>query len=147
MVKAMYLVIGQGHIIGWATNWLTCFSFHIMRPWHSQDTAIWKVYLENPRSSSWPGSKLTATFQTWCSIIRSFFVSWQSDHFVIRYCKLKFWPRKFKVNYYICFSFRGKWIGSTNPAKSETNPKSCSEVIAWTKSAAGSGIRTGTKNI
>ena len=52
------------------------------------------------------------------------FVSWQSDHFRLRYSKFHIWPWKFKVkvmakvkpdghiwalefNWYVCFSFRG----------------------------------------
>ena len=56
----------------------------------------------------------------WCLL----FVSWQSDHFWLRYSKFYIWPWKFKVkvmakvkpdghiwalefNRYVCFSFRG----------------------------------------
>ena len=69
--------------------------------------------------------------QTWWSYLRPkvqsiclLFVSWQSDHFGLRYSKLHIWPWKIKVkvmakvkldghiwglefNRYICFSFRG----------------------------------------
>ena len=68
--------------------------------------------------------------QTWWSHLRPwvkstclFFVSWQSDHFWLRYSKFYIWPWKFKVkvmakvkpdghiwalefNRYVCFSFR-----------------------------------------
>ena len=54
------------------------------------------------------------------------FVSWQSDHFWLRYRKFHIWPWKFKVkvmakvkldghiwalefNRYVCFLFRGNW--------------------------------------
>ena len=54
------------------------------------------------------------------------FVSWQSDHFWLRYSKFHIWPWKFKVkvmakvkydghiwglgfNQYVCYSFRGNW--------------------------------------
>ena len=69
--------------------------------------------------------------QTWWSHLRSkvesiglLFVSWQSDHFGLRYSKLHIWPWEIKVNvmvkvkpdghnwglefnWYVCFLFRG----------------------------------------
>ena len=69
--------------------------------------------------------------QTWCSHLSHWvqsicllFVSWQSDHFWLRYNKFHIWPWKFKVkvmakvkpdgriwglefNWHVCFSFRG----------------------------------------
>ena len=64
---------GQSHIVGSATNWFTAFLFHINQPCHSWDTVIWKFYLENPRSRSWPRSKLMATIETLCSINKFIF--------------------------------------------------------------------------
>ena len=61
-------------------------------------------------------------FRTWVKSIHVLFVSWQSDHFWLRYSKFYVWPWKFKVkvmikvksnapisglmtNRYVCFSF------------------------------------------
>ena len=57
MVKTMCVVKGQAHFVGWATYQFTSFSFH----------SYLKLDLENPRSRSWPRSKLMAIFEAWCS--------------------------------------------------------------------------------
>ena len=108
------------------------------------DTAISIFDHENPLSRSCVWSKVKVTFdlkkfkskgygqgQTHWSHLRPgfqsiclLFVSWQSDHFWLRYRKFHIWPWKFKVkvmakvkpdghtwalefNRYVCFSFRG----------------------------------------
>ena len=77
------------------------------------------------RSRSWPRSNLMVTFEALeFNQYVCFFVSWQSDHFWLRYSKFYISPWKFKVkvmakvkpdgqiwaiefNRYVCFSFRG----------------------------------------
>ena len=77
------------------------------------------------RSRSWPRSNLMVTFEALeFNQYVCFFVSWQSDHFWLRYSKFYIWPWKFKVkvmakvkpdghiwalefNRYVCFSFCG----------------------------------------
>ena len=108
------------------------------------DTAISKFDHENPWSRSCVWSKVKVTFDLenskvkvmvkfkpdghiWGLGVQSIcllFVSWQSDHFWLRYSKFLIWPWKFKVkvmakvkpnghiwalesNWYVCFSFRG----------------------------------------
>ena len=107
------------------------------------DTAISKFDHENPwsrscvwskvkvtltfkiqRSRLWSRSNPLVTFEAWSSIDMFAFVSWQSDHFWLRYSKFYIWPWKFKVkvmakvkpdghiwaiefNQYACFLFRG----------------------------------------
>ena len=121
------------------------------------------------------------------------FVSWQSDHFWLRYSKFYIWPWKFKVkvmakvkpachiwapefNRYVCFSFRGnRTIFGWNIANSifdleksrSRSRRKCNQVICRSgptivpkmkeiqkvvqklsreqESAAGGGVRTGTK--
>ena len=63
MDKAMHVVKGQLHIVGSASNRFNSFLFHINQPCHIWDTAISKFNLENPKSRSWPRSKLMAIFQ------------------------------------------------------------------------------------
>ena len=95
MVKVMCVVKGQGHV--WPTK----------------------------RSRLWSRSDPLVTFEAWSSInMFLLFVSWQSDHFWLRYSKFHILPWKFKVkvmakvkpdghiwalefNRYVCFSFRG----------------------------------------
>ena len=99
---------GQGHVCG--------------QRWRSRLT--FKIH----RSRSWPRSNLMVTFEALeFNQYVCFFVSWQSDHFWLRYSKFYIWPWKFKVkvmakvkpdhadghiwaiefNRYVCFSFRG----------------------------------------
>ena len=76
------------------------------------------------RSRLWSSSNPLVTFEAWSSIVCLHFVSWQSDHFWLRYSKFYIWPWKLKVkvmakvkpdghiwalefNRYVCFSFRG----------------------------------------
>ena len=97
MVKVMCEVKGQGHV------WPSKFKGH----GYGQVQTHW--------------SHLRPGFQYICLL----FVSWQSDHFWLRYSKFYIWPWKFKVkvmakvkpdghiwalkfNRYVCFSFRGK---------------------------------------
>ena len=97
MVKVMCVVKGQGHV------WPTKFKGQ----GYGQGQTHW--------SHLRPGGQLICLL----------FVSWQSDHFWLRYSKFHIWPWKFKVKVmakvktdghiwalefkrYICFSFRGK---------------------------------------
>ena len=96
MVKVMCVVKGQGHV------W----------PWKFKGQAY------GQGQTHW--SHLRPGVQSICLL----FVSWQSDHFWLRYSKFYIWPWKFKVkviakvksddhiwalefNRYVCFSFRG----------------------------------------
>ena len=96
MVKVMCVVKGQGHV------WPSKFK--------GQDYGQGKTHWSHLR----PGVQLICLH----------FISWQSDHFWLRYRKFHIWPRKFKVkvmakvkpdghtwvikfNQYVCFSFRG----------------------------------------
>ena len=108
------------------------------------DTAISKFDHENPWSRPCVRSKVKVTFDLENSKVKVMvkvepshiwglefnrylvFISWQSDHFWLRYSKFHIWPWKFKVkvmakvtsnghiwgltfNWYICFSFHGNW--------------------------------------
>ena len=93
---------GQGHVCG--RRWRSCLTFKIQR------------------SKLWSRSNPLVTLEAWSSI--DMFVSWQSDHFWLRYSKFYIGPWKFKVKVmakvthdghiwalefsrYVCFSFRG----------------------------------------
>ena len=108
------------------------------------DTVISKFDHKNPWSRSCVWSKVKVTFDLQISKVKIMgqgqthwshlgpgvqsicllFVTWQSDHFWLRYSKFHIWPWKFKVkvmakvkpdghiwalefNRYVCFSFRG----------------------------------------
>ena len=77
---------------------------------------------QRSRLRSW--SIPLVTFEAWVQSICLLFVSWQSDHFWLRYSKFFIWPWKLKVkgmatvkpdghiwalefNRYVCFSFHG----------------------------------------
>ena len=94
---------GQGHVCGQRSR--SCLTFKIQR------SRLWS------RSTHW--SHLRPGDQSICLL----FVSWQSDHFWLRYSKFYIWPWQFKVkvmakvkpdghiwalefNRYCCFSFR-----------------------------------------
>ena len=96
MVKVMCVVKGEGHV------WPSKFKGQ----GYGQDQTHW--------------SHLRPGVQSICLL----FVSWQSDHFWLRYRKFHIWPWKFNVkvmakvkpdghiwalefNRYVCFSFRG----------------------------------------
>ena len=132
-VKIMCVVKGQGHVWPWNLmvtfealefNRYVCFPFRGNRTIFGWDIANSIFDLENSRSRSWqmsnPMVTLSPRFQSICLL----FVSWQSDHFGLRYSKFYIWPWKFKVkviakvkpnchiwalesNRYVCFSFHG----------------------------------------
>ena len=72
-------------------GWLTFFSFHVNRPSHSWDKAIWEFDLETPRSRSWVLGKVG---QSWTRIllICLLFSSHQSDQQFLRYSYFEIWP-------------------------------------------------------
>ena len=168
--------------ISWQSDhfWLRYRKFHIW-PWKFKVKVMAKV---KPNSHIWG-----IGVQSICLL----FNPWQSDHFWLRYSKFHIWPWKFKVkvmakvkpdgcisalefNWYVCFSFRGNrtifgWdiansifdleksrsrslrkstkiysgnlqVRANNHAKNERNPKSCSKVIAWTRSCGRRRRRT-----
>ena len=94
MVKVMCVVKGQGHV------WPSKFKGQ----GYGQGQTHW------------------SHLRPWVQSICLLFVSWQSDHFWLRYSKFYIWPWKFKVkvmakvkpdghiwslkfNWYVCFSF------------------------------------------
>ena len=96
---------GQGHVCGQRSR--SCLTLKIQR------------------SRLWSRSNLMVTFEALGVLsICLLFVSWQSDHFWLRYSKFHIWPWKIYVkvmakvkpdghiwalefNCYVCFSFRG----------------------------------------
>ena len=96
MVKVLCVIKGQGQVWPWKFK----------GQGYGQDQTHW--------------SHLRLGIQSLCLLL----VSWQSDHFWLRYSKFYIWPWKFKVkvtakvktdghiwaleiNRYVCFSFRG----------------------------------------
>ena len=123
-VKVMAKVKPAGHIWTSEFNRYVCFSYRGNRTIFGWDIANSIFDLENSRSRSWPRSNPLVTFEPQSLIDMFAFVSWQSDHFWLRYSKFYIWPWKFKVkvmakvkpachiwapefNRYVCFSFRG----------------------------------------
>ena len=131
--------IGHGHEWPTATPFVKCQSS--LPFW---DTAISKFDQDDPWSRSCVWSKVKVMFDLQNSKVNGYgqgqthrshlrpgvqsicliFVSWQSDHFWLRYSKFYNWPWKFKVKVmakvkpdghiwglefirYVCFSFRG----------------------------------------
>ena len=97
---------GQGHVCGQRLR--SCLPLKIQGQGHGQSQNRW--------------SHLNPRFQSICLL----FISWQLDHFWLRYSKFCNWPWKFKVkdmakvkthghiwalefNWYVCYSFRGNW--------------------------------------
>ena len=127
MVKVMVNVKPIGHILGLEFNWYVCFSFRRNRSTVGRDIAnsIFDLEIQGQRhgqGQTW-WSHLSPEFQS----IYLFFISWQSDHFWMRYSKCHIWPWKFKVKVmakvkpnghiwslefirYVCFSFHGNQI-------------------------------------
>ena len=125
-IKVMAKIILIGHIWGLGFNQYVCFSFGGNWTKFGWDIANSIFDLENSRSRSWTRSKLMVTFGAKVQSICLLFVSWQSDHFWLRYSQFHIWPWKFKVkvmakvkhdgriwglefNRYVCFLFRGNW--------------------------------------
>ena len=94
MVKSNPLVTFEA----WSSTDMFAFRFVAIRQTiFSWDIANSAFDLEKSRSRSCPRSKLTVTFEPWSSINCLLLVSWQSDHFWLRYSKFHIWPWKFKV--------------------------------------------------
>ena len=106
----------------WSSIDIFAFRFEVIWPFFGWDIANSIFDLENWRSRSWPKSNPMAHLSPRVQSICLLFVSWQSDHFWLRYSKLCIWPWKVKVmakvkpdghiwalefNRYVCFSFRG----------------------------------------
>ena len=100
------------------------YSYFKIGPWKSMVKVMCVV---KGQGHVWP-SKFKGQGETHLSHLRPgvqsicfLFVSWQSDHFWLRYRKFHLWPWKFKVKVmarsnpmvtfepYVCFSFRGNW--------------------------------------
>ena len=89
-VKVMAKVKPIGHIWGLEAKQYVSFSFR-----GNQTTFGWDIANS---IFSWPRSNLIVTFEAYSSIdIYLLVVSWQSDHFWLRYSKFHIWPWKFKV--------------------------------------------------
>ena len=92
-VKVIAKVKPDGHIWALEFNRYVCFSFCGNRTIFGWDIANSIFDLENSRSRSWPRSRwshLSPRVQSICLL----FVSWQSDHFWLRYSKFHIWPWK-----------------------------------------------------
>ena len=99
-VNVMAKVKPDGHIWGLNFNWHICFSFRENRTTFGWDIANSIYDLENSRSRSWQRSNPMVTFEAQSCQSQSMCllsVSWQSDHFWLRYSKFHIWPWKFKV--------------------------------------------------
>ena len=140
MVKVMCVVKGQGHI--WPSNCKGQGQTHwshlrpgvqLMLSFHSvaigpllADIANSYLTLKIQGQGHGQGQTWWSHLRPWVQSICLLFVSWQSDHFWLRYSKFHIWPWKFKVkimakvkpdghiwalefNRYVCFSFRGNW--------------------------------------
>ena len=123
-VKVMVKFKPIGHIWGLEFNRYVCFSFRGNLTIFGWDIANSIFDLENSRWRSWPKSNRWSHLSRRVQSICLLFVSWQSDHFWLRYSKFCSWPWEFKVkvmakvkpdghiwalefNRYVCFSFRG----------------------------------------
>ena len=93
-VKVLVKVKPIGHIWGLEFNRYVCFSFRGNRTNFGWDIGYAIFELENSRSRSWPRSNLMVIFEALSSIDILFFVSWQSNHFWLRYSKFHIWPWK-----------------------------------------------------
>ena len=82
-----------GHILGLEFHQYAYFSFHGNQTIFGWDTANSILDLETSRSRSWPRSHFRPRVQSICLL----FVSWQLDHFWLRYSKFHIRPWKFKV--------------------------------------------------
>ena len=123
-VKVMVKVRPIGHISGLEFNRYVCFSFRGNRTTFGWDIAnsIFDLEGQGHGQGQTRWSHLSPRVQSICLL----FVSWQSDHFWLRYSKFYIWTWKFKVkviakvkpdghiwalefNQYVCFLFRGNW--------------------------------------
>ena len=85
MIKIMCVMKVQGHIVGSTTIVFTSLTFHISRPAAILEIKLSNLTLKiqvNQGQNSWLHLKFSV------QSMRLFFVSWQSDNFVIRYRKL-----------------------------------------------------------
>ena len=113
-----------------------CFSFRGNRTIFGWDIANSIFDLEISRSRSWPWSNPMVTLSPQVRSIYMLFVSWQSDHFWLRYSKFHIWPWKFKVKVTTKIGqnlIRYCTGQGQQSCQNERNPKSCSKVIAWTR--------------
>ena len=124
MVKVMSKVKPNGHIWGLKFNRYVSFCFVAIGPFLVE---IWQIPYSISKIQSQghgQGQTLWSHLRPWVQSICLLFISWQSDHFWLRYSQLHVWPWKFKVkvmakakldgpiwglefNRYVCFSFRG----------------------------------------
>ena len=128
----------HGHEWPTATSFVQCQSglpfwdttiskFDHENPWSR--SSVWSkvrshLSFKIQRSRLWSSSNPLVTFEARSSIDMFAFISWQSDHFWLRYSKFYIWPWKLKVkvmakvkpdgqiwalefNWYVCFSFCG----------------------------------------
>ena len=95
-VKVMAKDKPYGHIWALEFNRYVCFSFRGNRTIFGWNIANSIFDLEKSRSRSWPRSNPMVTFEPYGRVqsISLLFVSWQSDHFWLRYSKFHIWPWK-----------------------------------------------------
>ena len=98
-VRVAAKVKSDGHFWGQEFNRCVCFSFCGNRTIFGRDIANSIFDLENSGSRSCPRSNPMVTFEVLRSIDMFAFVSWQSDHFWLRYSEFHIWPWKFKVKW------------------------------------------------
>ena len=119
-VKVMAKAKSDGHIWGLKFNRYICFSFRGNRTIFGWEIAYLTLKIHGQGHGQ--GQTHWSHLRPWVHSIRLLFVSWQSDHFWLRYSKFYIWPWKFKVmlisdghiwgiefNRYVCFSFRVNW--------------------------------------
>ena len=137
-------------IWGLEFNQYVCYSFHGNRTIFDWDIANFMFDLENWRSRSWPRSNPMSHLIPRVQSICLFFVSWQSDHFWLRYSKFHIWPWKNLGQGHdenrpksIHVIYRS---GPTIVLKMKEIQKVVQKLSREQESAAGGGgVRTGTK--
>ena len=113
-----------GHIWGLDFNRYVCFPFVAIGPLLAEISEIPYLTLKIQGQGHGQGQIRWSHLRPWSSIDMFALVSWQSDHFRLRYSQFYIWPWKFKVkvkakikpdghiwaiefNRYVCFWFRG----------------------------------------
>ena len=123
-VKVMVKVKPIGHLWGLEFNRYVCFSFRGNQTIFAEIWQILYLTLEIQGQGHGQGQTRWSHWNPRVQSICLLFVSWQSDHFWLRYSKIHIWPWKILVkvmvkvksdghiwalefNRYVCFSFRG----------------------------------------
>ena len=96
-VKVMAMVKPNDYIWGLGFNRYICFLFCGNQTIFGWDTTNSKFDLENQCQGHGQGQTRWSHLRPRVQLICLLFVSWQSDHFWLRYSKFHIWPWKFKV--------------------------------------------------